>query len=134
MPKDEYAIILSGERFIVTRDQLESEPGNYFASYFLGGFEEACKNTREISIQKDPLLFTLIQAHLRGYSPFPIPAAFIPGYMTRQGALENLVRDAQFFGLSRLEILIKEEMQKMTAESSPSRRVYQLWASFHFTH
>jgi hypothetical protein len=134
MSTEEYAVIISGQRFTVTQDQLESEPGNYFATYFLGGFQEASENIREIKLQKDPLLFTLIQAHLRGYDPFPIPDSFVPRYMTKEGALKNLLKDAEFFGLTRLESLIREEMtalhERERRSKIPGQRVYQYWVGY----
>jgi hypothetical protein len=130
MSAEEYIIIVSGQRFVVTRDQLESEPGNYFATYFLDKFQEFPNNTREIKLQKDPLLFTLIQAHLRGYDPFPIPDSSVPSYMTKEGVLKNLLKDAQYFGLTRLEELIREETnRKMNEGSVAGEKIYQFWVS-----
>src|SRR4051794_28541963 len=48
MPAERYTILFSGVTFRFTKDQLESEPGNYFATYFLGNFQEAnqrCEGT-----------------------------------------------------------------------------------------
>jgi hypothetical protein len=134
MSAKEYTIIITSQKFTVTQDQLESEPGNYFATYFLGEFQEASNNIREIKLQKDPLLFTLIQAHLRGYDPFPIPDSFVPQYMTKEGALKNLLKDAEFFGLVRLENLIREEMtalyERERRSKIPGQRVYQYWVGY----
>ena len=145
MPRDTYVVIVSGQRFIFTRDQLESEPGNYFATYFLGDFNEATNSTNELELETEPLLFEPIQAHLRGYTIFPIQDTCIPKYMSKMGMLKSLRKEADYFGLENLVGSIDEElvsaaecpmngeMQKMTAEGSSGRRVYQLWASFHFT-
>lgn len=131
MSTEEYTIVVNGQRFTVTRDQLESEPGNYFAIYFGGDFQEAANNATEIIIHKEPLLFTIIQAHLRGYKVVPIPDACVPSYMTRQGALENLLLDAQYFSMSRLEALVQEEIEASAAreksEKIQGQRIYQLW-------
>ena len=129
MSTEEYTTIVSGQRFTLTRDQLESEPGNYFASYFLGGFEESSNDTKEMKLEKDPLLFTLIQAHLRGYDPLPIPDSFVPQYMTKEGALKNLLNDAQYFGLTRLEELIQEEINRRMNDGPAGERIYQFWVS-----
>jgi hypothetical protein len=64
MPQEEYTIIASGERFVFTRNQLESEPGNYFATYFFGGFKEASEGVKEMKIYRDPILFKIIQLPL----------------------------------------------------------------------
>ncbi|KIM21772.1 hypothetical protein M408DRAFT_301074 [Serendipita vermifera MAFF 305830] len=113
MPSQRYAIIVSGERFHFTRDQLESEPGNYFATYFFGGFQEATNNVKELILEKDPLLFKHIQTHLRGYKVFPIPKEYLPAYMDEVTALENLEKDADFFGLESLCRLTKAEARRI---------------------
>jgi hypothetical protein len=129
MSSDQFTVIVSGQRFAFTRDQLESDPGNYFATYFLGGFKEASSNAKEMILEKDPLLFTLIQAHLRGYDPFPIADAFTPKYMTKASALKNLMSDAKYFGLVRLEEAIEAEMEKRSKAGPVGTRIYQYWVS-----
>lgn len=111
MSRDEYTVIVSGERFTFTRDQLQSEPGNYFDTYFFGEFSEAANNARELRLQKEPLLFKIIQAHLRGYAPLPLPKSYVP-YMTDAAALQNLLVDADFFGLQVLKELVQEEIER----------------------
>jgi hypothetical protein len=98
-----YAIIVSGEQLAFTRDQIKSDPGNYFETYFFGEFSEGARGARELLVEKDVQLFKLIQAHLRGYEIFPLPDSVIPSYMTREVALTNLLREAQFYGLEMLE-------------------------------
>lgn len=110
-------IIVSGERFEFSRDQLESDPDNYFATYFFGGFSEGSQGKKELVIQKDAQLFKLIQAHLRGYEVFPLPDAAIPPYMTREGAVANLLREAQFYGLARFEERIQEVIEEAATQS-----------------
>jgi hypothetical protein len=131
MSPDKYTIIVGDQRFSFTRDQLQVEPGNYFDTYFFGDFQEAAEDTRELYLEKDPRLFTLIQAHLRGYNPFPIPDSFVPQYMTKEGAFENLLKDVEFFGLIRLEGLIKEEMAALDEREkkikSSDEWIYRYW-------
>jgi hypothetical protein len=98
----DYTIIVSGEKFILTQDQIESDPGNYFASYFLGGFSEAAAGTREMIVQKEPQIFKLIQAHLRGYDILPLSDKVIPYYLTKETMISNLLKEAEFYGLDRL--------------------------------
>jgi hypothetical protein len=107
-PPELYSIIASGEKFNLTPDQLQSDPNNYFATYFLGDFEEATRNERELIVEKEPLLFKLIQAHLRGYDILPLADGCIPSYMTKEGALENLLKEALFYGLDILTSKIKD--------------------------
>jgi hypothetical protein len=108
MSNERYTIIVSGERLVFTRDQIESDPGNYFSTLFFGGFAEGVRGMREIAVEKEPLLFKLIQAHLRGYEILPLRDSFIPPYMTKEVALSNLLREAQFYGLQKLEEKIIE--------------------------
>jgi hypothetical protein len=50
---------------------------------------------------------------------------------TKEGALKNLLNDAEFFGLIRLESLIREEMAALNEREkrikSPGQRIYQYW-------
>ena len=118
MPNTHYSVIVSGERFNLTRDQLESDPGNYFVTYFLGDFAESANGVNELVTEKEPLLFKLIQAHLRGYEILPLASTSIPTYMTMGTALNNLLEEAQFYGLERLVEKIKA-FQLEERESQP---------------
>jgi hypothetical protein len=122
MSTEHYTVITSGERFVFTREQMQSEPGNYFATYFLGDFAESKNGVKELVIEKEPLLFKLIQAHLRGYEILPLAEAAIPMYMTKEVALVNLLRESQYYGLQRLEERIKchrPGIANLTAEMPP---------------
>ncbi|KAG8818528.1 hypothetical protein FRC17_010803 [Serendipita sp. 399] len=127
MVSEKFTIIVSGERFVFTKDQLESDPGNYFAEYFLIGFKDVPFGTREMEIEKEPLLFKLIQAHLRGYDILPLPDQWIPPYMTREGALDNLLKEAQFYGLWNLLNKIEEFQSKSPkGKYPPGSKSYKL--------
>ncbi|PVF94822.1 hypothetical protein CPB86DRAFT_817714 [Serendipita vermifera] len=125
MPIEKYTIIVNEERFVFTRDQLESDPGNYFAQYFLLGFKEVPKGTREMEIEKEPLFFKLIQAHLRGYDIFPLPDHWIPSYMTKESALNNLFKEAQFYGLWNLQNKILEFQAAEKANKEKTKSVHR---------
>lgn len=118
MVDDRCTIIIGTERFNFTRDQLESDPGNYFATYFFGEVAEASHGARELVIEKDARLFRLIQAHLRGYDIFPLPDSAIPQYMTKEVAIKNLRHDAQFYCLGKLEEKIKEFSERHYSSSA----------------
>lgn len=120
MATPRYTIVVSGERFTFTRDQLESDSRNYFSTYFFGGFAEGSQGLRELVIEKDAQLFKLIQAHLRGYEIFPLPNSAIPHYMTRQGATTNLLLEAQFYGLERLEEKIRAVQYEPSLTGTPT--------------
>lgn len=129
MPSDKYVVIVSGQRFTFTRDQLESEPDNYFTTYFLGDFNEATNSINELELETEPLLFELIQAHLRGYTIFPIQEGCIPKYMSKMGMLKSLRKEADYFGLASLVGSIDEEL--VSAAEHPmneggGQRIYQV--------
>jgi hypothetical protein len=107
MSNEKYTIVVSGERLVFTRDQIMSEPSNYFATFFFGAFAEGARGVREITIEKDIHLFKLIQAHLRGYVVLPLADAAIPPCMTREVALVNLLSESQYYGFGRLGEAIK---------------------------
>jgi hypothetical protein len=94
-----FTILVSGQGFSFTKDQLESEPDNYFANYLL----ETSSDGSQLEIEKDPAVFKLIQLHLRGYEVFPFPDTIIPPYMTRESFVKNILADARFFKLPKLE-------------------------------
>lgn len=121
MPNEKYTVVLSGQRFVLTREQLESEPGSYLATYFLGDFKEAADDTREMDLERDPVLFKLIQSHLRGYEIFPLADTCIPHDMTKLTTLKNLLKDAEYFGLERLAESVRDQIQK-----SGTKRVYRI--------
>ncbi|KAG8767864.1 hypothetical protein FRC20_005422 [Serendipita sp. 405] len=104
-----YIVKIGDEEFRFTQDQLDYEPGNYLANHSLQRVDSKARShvveadNRTLLLEKDPVLFKLIQAHLRGYDVLPIPDALVPNYMTKESALENLQRDARSLGLRRLE-------------------------------
>jgi hypothetical protein len=125
---ERYTVTVSEVEFYFTNDQLQSEPGNYFANYF------ATNRTNTLTLEKDPVLFRHIQTHLRGYNVFPIPEGFLPSYMDEMTALQNLQNDANVYGLGRLERLVAEQIQRRTsaqnatlAQTGPSH--YRIWVS-----
>jgi hypothetical protein len=126
-----YTVIVSGEKFVLTRDQIESDPGNYFASYFLGEFSEAAAGTRELIVQKEPHIFKLIQAHLRGYDILPLSDKVIPWHLTKETMISNLLNEAEFYGLDLLcqkirnhqnirAAQLKEKKYKFAVSNSPN--------------
>jgi hypothetical protein len=96
-----YTIIVSGERLTFSREQLESDPRNKLAEYFFGSPSQPSTGKLELRLEKEPALFKLIQAHLRGYNIFPIRDGFVP-YMTADGVLDNLLKEAEYYALGGL--------------------------------
>jgi hypothetical protein len=87
MSREKFIIAVSGEKLFFTREQLQSEPGCWFATFFFGTIEETAQGVCELAVEKDIHLFKLIQAHLRGYVILPLTDAVIPPYMTEDTAL-----------------------------------------------
>jgi hypothetical protein len=116
MESERYTITVTGQKFVFTREQLQSEAGNYFATYFLGDFAESANEVKELVIEKEPLLFKLIQAHLRGYEILPLAPSAIPSYMTPEAALTNLLAEAQFYSLDNLVAKIAKHRSEGTAK------------------
>jgi hypothetical protein len=114
-----YSLLVSGERFELTKDQLQSDPGNYFATFFLGDFSEAQNGCTELVISKEPRIFELIHAHLRGYTVLPLSPSSVPPYMTPETALINLMADAQYYGLQ----MLVEKIEQFRVEEERKRGI-----------
>ncbi|KAG8741366.1 hypothetical protein FRC10_002931 [Ceratobasidium sp. 414] len=95
-----YTIIMRGETFTLTRDQVEFDSPNYFTSCFLGEFTES--RTRTLTISRDPELFRIVIDYLSGYDVLPLHTSVIPSRMSPDLALRNLLVDARFYLLDRL--------------------------------
>ena len=124
---DEYTVILRGQRFTLTRDQIEADSPNYFTNCFLGEFNES--QTREIRLGRHPALFTLILEHLSGYDILPLgDAVVIPG-MDKERIINHLLSDASSYALDGLRARIEQEMAtQSTAESATVTTIaYELW-------
>ncbi|KAL8280379.1 hypothetical protein RQP46_007296 [Phenoliferia psychrophenolica] len=102
-----YKVVLRRIPFILSRNQCEWDSPNYFTSAFGGDFEESA--TRTIIIDRSPILFEFILEHLSGYAVIPLPP--IPS-MRPELAIKNLLLDAQYFGLSKLEEEIQREIME----------------------
>ncbi|KAG8783844.1 hypothetical protein FRC12_019291 [Ceratobasidium sp. 428] len=102
-----YKIIMRGETFLLTRDQIEFDSPNYFTSCFLGEFSEA--KTRTLTLSRDPELFKIILDYLSGYDVLPLHESAIPERMGLDVALRNVFADAQFYQLDGLVDRINQE-------------------------
>ena len=104
---EEYTIVVRGERFVLSRDQIFFDSPNYFTMLFTGTFQEAANGHREATLHRDPLLFKMIQTYLSGYHILPLPDNWMPAYMSKTAALTNLLEDARFYGLEKLVDLLQ---------------------------
>jgi len=113
MGDDQYKIIIRGETFILTGNQLRFDYPNYFASYFriqpAPSRNVASRSAeQEISLRdRDPLLFRMIESYLSGYDILPLSDHGWPQYMSKEAALKNLLADAKYYGLNGLVQLLQ---------------------------
>ncbi|KAG8687846.1 hypothetical protein FRC09_013249 [Ceratobasidium sp. 395] len=108
---DKYTVEMRGEKFLLTRDQVEFDSPNYFTSCFLGEFTEA--QTRTLTLSRDPELFKIILDYLSGYDVLPLHELMIPKRMNFNAALRNLLADAQFYQLDGLVDQIDQKNQEV---------------------
>ncbi|KAG9079700.1 hypothetical protein FS749_008302 [Ceratobasidium sp. UAMH 11750] len=112
-----YIVVMRGERFTLTQDQVEFDSPNYFTSCFLGEFAES--QTRTVALSRDPDLFRIIIDYLSGYTVLPLHESALPERMDTDVALANLLADAQFYLLDGLVDQIKTSEE--TSLASPPR-------------
>ncbi|KAL8284128.1 hypothetical protein RQP46_004877 [Phenoliferia psychrophenolica] len=93
-----YTVVARGVSFTLSRDQCEFDSPNFFTSAFFTGFAES--ESRTVYTDRSPTLFSLFVDYLSGYDILPL--APVSG-MTPEVALRNLHKDADYFGLTRLE-------------------------------
>lgn len=118
MGDTEFTIIVRGERFILTCDQLRFDYPNYFTSYF--GIQPAHSRNVTTGIppaqsdlrHRDPLLFRVIESYLSGYDILPLPEHGWPLHMSKQAALKNLLADAKYYRLHGLVQLLQSSSEQ----------------------
>lgn len=105
-----YEIILRGVKFTLEEENIRFDSPNYFTSYFFGEFEEGVQGKRELALNRHPDIFKLIFEYLCGYEIFPLADAVVP-QMSNLALLQNLRRDALFYGLDGLTVIIGEQLE-----------------------
>lgn len=98
---EEYTVFVRGQRFILSRSQIQFDAPNYFTDAFLGNFSEASSRTLHLW-DRNPELFALIVEYLSGYDILPLAPSTVPKAMTVDLATRNLAKDAEHLGLSAL--------------------------------
>ena len=101
---DTYNVIVRGERFQLSRNQIDFDAPNFFSAYFSSGFVESAKRT--LTLDHNPALFALIIEYLSGYPILPLSAESAPPLMSLAMARRCLLADAQFYGLQKLSTLL----------------------------
>jgi hypothetical protein len=97
---DLYIVFVRGERFVLSRSQINFDSPNHFTDAFLGDFVEA--TSREMHLDSNPELFAVIIDYLSGYNVLPLEASALPRTMDVEKAMKNLARDAEYLGLNGL--------------------------------
>ena len=116
---EEYKIIIRGQSFTLTRDQIDTDSPNFFTKHFIGVPRESCP--REIKLERNPALFQLIIEHLNGYQIVPLEdSAILPG-TSKERMTRNLLVDATFYGLSELQKTLESYL------AVPNQTVYLIW-------
>ncbi|PLW41413.1 hypothetical protein PCANC_12018 [Puccinia coronata f. sp. avenae] len=88
----QFNIIVRGQVFKLSYEQIIYDQPNLFTAAFLDGFSEA--DTRTLTIPgRSPVLFGFIYEYLSGYAILPNPDI----------DLRNLVSDCEYYGLQRLK-------------------------------
>ncbi|KAL8291953.1 hypothetical protein RQP46_001419 [Phenoliferia psychrophenolica] len=98
LPAKAFTVVLRGTAFTLSREECEFDSPNYFTACFLTGFSES--ESCVTYTNRSPVLFPHIQDWLCGYDVFPLPPF---ANMSPAVALSNLLKDAQYFGLTQLE-------------------------------
>ncbi|KAI0742415.1 hypothetical protein C8Q80DRAFT_906167 [Daedaleopsis nitida] len=103
-----YAIIVRGEEFRLTHEQISSDAPNYFTDCFSesSGFQEA--KDRVVRLDRNPALFALIVEYLSGYPILPLTADSLPPGMGLTMANRCLLADAQYYNLGQLCLLLTQ--------------------------
>ncbi|KAL8291952.1 hypothetical protein RQP46_001418 [Phenoliferia psychrophenolica] len=93
-----FTVVARGTAFTLSQEDCEFDSPNYFTSCFLSDFSES--ESRVVHTNRSPVLFPHIRNWLSGYEVLPLPPI---ADMSPAVALANLLKDAQYFGLTRLE-------------------------------
>ncbi|CAE6452144.1 unnamed protein product [Rhizoctonia solani] len=111
----ELTIIVRGETFTLSEDQIKFEAPSLFTK-FLDDHSETPRPPMRFS--RNPRLFSLILDYLCGYTILPIHDANVPHGMTRETVLKNLKADATQYELEKLVKLIDEHQRSLVPISA----------------
>ena len=99
---DVYTVIVRGEPFQLSKNQIEFDAPNYFTSCFCSGFSESVQLA--LTLDQNPVIFAIIVDYLSGYPILPLSPQCLSLGLSVDSATAHryLLADAQFYGLSRL--------------------------------
>ncbi|ORY54001.1 hypothetical protein BCR35DRAFT_284794 [Leucosporidium creatinivorum] len=109
-PPEQYTVITRGVKFKLSRSQIEYDSPNYFTAAFLD-HDFAESRSKVVYLDRHPHLFAFIVEHLSGYEIMPFPTGALPACMTLDSARINLLRDAEYFGLEKLQSILRSPFE-----------------------
>ena len=118
MPSNLYTIIVGGQPFVLTRDQLDSDSPNEFTCHF----SKTTSNTNKVAVHQDPHIFTIIHSHLLGYDVMPLPENWFPRYMSKEAAMDNLIADAKYYRFTKLVEILQAAPAEQRVPLFPLKR------------
>lgn len=120
--------------FELTEEELKSEPNNLL--FRIATTRSTHYGNSEPYLNVDLNIFKLIHAHLQGYEILPLPPQGIPlGYgatdgplphLSKDAVLQNLLRDANDFGLKNLVAKLENEMAAPGKADIEEEKQYRL--------
>ena len=84
--------------FKLSQEQIAFDEPNLFTETF----RDAKQPPSLLLLHRSPELFAIVVEYLSGYEIIPLSERALPPTMTPHVAMLNLIRDAEFYGLSRL--------------------------------
>ena len=96
---EEFTVLVRGNKFTLSQEQVQFDMPNYFSMLFLGDFVES--ESRVVRLDRNPDLFYIIRDYLSGYDVLPLEQGSVPR-MGVQAATKSLLKDAEFYMLSGL--------------------------------
>ena len=112
----DYTVTIRNQTFKLTEEQIKTDSPNFFTSFFLScqkatndEADSVVAKDKAVVLHRNPLLFEIIQEYLSGYSVFPIREGYI-AFMTTDTLLQNLLKDALFYGLHDFAEQIEAQM------------------------
>lgn len=108
-------IDVRNESFPLSLEQLQSDPPNLFTSLIANPSSNPtlALSATHLQFPRDPSLFPLIANHLSNYQILPLNAYHFP--TLEHTTLVNLLADAEYYQLPKLQAALKKELAKKSA-------------------
>ncbi|KAM0753679.1 hypothetical protein T439DRAFT_377839 [Meredithblackwellia eburnea MCA 4105] len=102
--------------FDLTLSQIETDSPNFFTACFTHtpptspSFSEA--SSRILRTDRHPKLFAILVEYLSGYDVLPLRKESLPALWDVEMGMRNLLRDADYFGLEGLKVMLLDGLEK----------------------